>query len=96
MQSSILILKKFGPLPKSENATAELLDKYQEVFEKISLPITNDEALVLAEIFGDDDCFDMAWTILHLIETAPNWPLENALQLMNKKWASVCRSRIQR
>lgn len=93
MQPSIVILKKFGPLPSFENATAELIDKYQVVFDKISTPITDDEALILAEIFGVDDCFGLAWTALHLIETAPNWPLKKALQLMNKKWAFVCRSR---
>ena len=34
-------------------------------------PVTDDEAALLIRCFGPDDCFGLAWTLLHLIETAP-------------------------
>jgi hypothetical protein len=34
--------------------------------------VTDDEARALATAFGPDECFGLAWTLLHLIETAPS------------------------
>ena len=33
--------------------------------------MTDEEAKLLLGSFGPDDCFGLAWTLLHLIETAP-------------------------
>ncbi|MDX2851185.1 hypothetical protein [Actinacidiphila glaucinigra] len=34
--------------------------------------MTDEEAHALAGCFGDDECFGVAWVLLHLIETAPH------------------------
>ncbi|MER6997099.1 hypothetical protein [Streptomyces sp. NPDC000410] len=34
--------------------------------------MTAEEATALVACFGPDDCYGVAWTLLHLIETGPN------------------------
>jgi hypothetical protein len=39
---------------------------------RFSRPATAEEATALVACFGPDDCYGVAWTLLHLIETGPN------------------------
>lgn len=45
--------------------------------EAITKPVTGEEAAALVSCLGPDDCYGVAWTLLHLIETGPN-PALNA------------------
>jgi hypothetical protein len=60
-----------GRLP-SEDASAEIIAGHQAALEKISRPVNSDEAKVLMTCFPatDEDCYGLAWSLLHLIETA--------------------------
>lgn len=62
-----------GPLPPSDSVGGEHLARLEDTLHKIAPPVTAAEAVALASAFGpeDDDCFGLAWTLLHLIETAP-------------------------
>jgi len=60
-----------GPLPSKE-APVDVIRRNQEAISLIHGPITDEEAVELRKSFGPDDCFGLAWTLLHLIETAPN------------------------
>ena len=46
-------------------------------------------------MFGPDDCFGAAWTLLHLIETAPNWPQE-PLEDNGNEWLQMLNRRAER
>ncbi|MDB6032726.1 MAG: hypothetical protein JWM16_3064, partial [Verrucomicrobiales bacterium] len=35
--------------------------------------------LALVKVFGPDDYYGLAWSLLHLIESAPGWPLADCL-----------------
>ncbi|MYY81512.1 hypothetical protein GT044_09620 [Streptomyces sp. SID335] len=59
-----------GPLPDWD-ATEEEIDRRERRLAAISHPVTHEEAAALATCFGPDDCYGLAWTLLHLIETAP-------------------------
>ncbi|MFI7316760.1 hypothetical protein [Streptomyces venezuelae] len=59
-----------GPLPDWD-ATEEEIDRRERRLAAISRPVTREEAAALATCFGPDDCYGVAWTLLHLIETAP-------------------------
>ncbi|GJF32778.1 hypothetical protein KNE206_54780 [Kitasatospora sp. NE20-6] len=59
-----------GPLP-DWNSTEEEIDRRCEQLQAISRPVTAEEAEALAACFGPDDCYGVAWTLLHLIETSP-------------------------
>ena len=60
-----------GPLP-DVGASEEEIDRRVEQLDAISRPVTAQEARALADCFGPDDCYGVAWTLLHLIETGPN------------------------
>jgi hypothetical protein len=60
-----------GPLPDWD-ASEEEIDRRVRQLEAISRPVTAEEATALVACFGPDDCYGVAWTLLHLIETGPN------------------------
>ncbi len=59
-----------GPLP-GKLASAESIASHQKQLQLIEAPVTDEEAEVLIDSFGIDDCYGLAWQLLHLIETAP-------------------------
>ncbi|MFJ6632552.1 hypothetical protein ACIQMR_14290 [Streptomyces sp. NPDC091376] len=59
-----------GSLPDWD-ASEEEIDRRCHQLAAISRPVTREEAAALATCFGPDDCYGAAWTLVHLIETAP-------------------------
>ncbi|MFB6579449.1 hypothetical protein ACFCYC_18900 [Streptomyces sp. NPDC056402] len=59
-----------GPLPNWD-ADEEELERRVKQLEAIPSPVTTEEAHALADCFGPDDCYGVAWSLVHLIETAP-------------------------
>lgn len=89
IQSFVEALIKLGPLPSAKHAT---VPKLQEI-EKIQSPISDDDARVLLTMFGPDDCFGLAWSLIHLIETSPGWPIEDALNSFRGEWIELLKER---
>ena len=65
-----------GKLPSEmgapDAALEEAVDHAGTLLDLIERPVTDEEAEVLAECFGEDLCFGVAWGLRHLIETAPS------------------------
>jgi hypothetical protein len=86
-------LVKLGPLPESSAATEQDLDQRVALLKAIAAPVSDEEAAALAECFGPDECFGVAWSYLHLIETAPGGtpikepPPETANEWIRRLWA---------
>lgn len=59
-----------GPLP-DWSASEEVIALRERQLRAIARPVTDEEAERLVGCFGPDDCYGLAWTLLHLIETAP-------------------------
>ncbi|GGP78213.1 hypothetical protein [Streptomyces abikoensis] len=57
-----------GPLP-DRNAGEEEIERRVKQLEAIPSPVTTEEAHALAGCFGPDDCYGVAWSLVHLIET---------------------------
>lgn len=74
IRPEVASLALLGPFPaeSDESATVERLDRYEAALDRIIPPISDEEAAVLIQLFGPDDCFGGAWVLLHLIETAPS------------------------
>ena len=79
MRQAVQALATLGPLPGEDEATEEQLRHYQELLASLTPPATDQEARILVTLFGPDECFELAWTLLHLIESAPGWPLPDLL-----------------
>jgi hypothetical protein len=95
MQRAISALIAFGPLPSSAAATVPTMQAFEEQLSKVEIPVTDEEACALVKLFGPDDCFGLAWTLLHLIETAPGWPVESALDGLEGEWIDRIRKRAE-
>jgi len=69
-----------GPLPPERNAERYAdpmqVKEFEQAIGAIAPPLSNEEAEELTAAFGDDDCFGLAWSLLHLIETAPELPVK--------------------
>jgi hypothetical protein len=75
-----------GTLPDT-NADEELIAAHQVRLQKIKRPVTDDEAGLLIKAFGPDDCYGLAWTLLHLIESAPGGaPLKTKPGVSDNEW----------
>ena len=85
-----------GPLPDEGLSNEQRLATYERLLQAISAPLTDDEARALVKLFGPDECFGLAWRLLHLIETAPGWPLKDCLSDQGGEWVRRLRERADR
>lgn len=93
MRTEIKRLLLLGPLPSEDDATVDHLRLIEDILKTVSKPLTNDEARALVSLFGSDGCFGVAWSFLHLIETAPGWPLLDCLVNLDNEWIASLRDR---
>lgn len=93
MQPAVEDLVRLGPLPSTMSSDAALIQKFQVALSKLEKPVSDDDAQALVQLFGPDDCFGLAWTLLHAIETAPGWPLSSALLNARNEWGSRLKQR---
>jgi hypothetical protein len=73
----------------------EPLKIYEGLLSRVTPPVSNDEARSLVHLFGPDDCYGLAWTLLHLIESAPGWPLHDCLNDIRNEWTERLRLRAE-
>lgn len=88
-------LVELGPLPGTDSAVAgpETFKKYERLMGAVQAPITDDEAEALLHLFGPDDCFGLAWTLVQLIETSPRWPRMELIATSENTWIALLRER---
>lgn len=86
-------LEKLGPLPSEDEPEVAQLKEIEALYRAIATPITDDEARVLVELFGPDGCYGVASALMHLIETAPGWPIKDCLEPLNNEWKIELRNR---
>lgn len=96
MREQIGKLIDLGPFPSALGASVDQVLSYQLLIEQISPPLEDDEAKALIGIFGPDDFFGLAWTVLHLIETAPNSPVTSTPSDSGNEWVQRIWLREQR
>lgn len=96
LRDTVAEFVKLGPLPDSA-APEETIFKHEELLLKIQAPVTDEEASQLISCFGPDDCYGLAWTLLHLIESAPGeGPLREKPPASANKWVQLLWARAHR
>ena len=87
MRLEVANLVEKGPLPPSISDLPTIRE-WQHALEKITAPVSDEEAIALVALFPkvEDECFGLAWTLVHLIETAPHWPLPDCLHDKKNPW----------
>jgi hypothetical protein len=79
MRSAAIDLINMGVFPSETDLDVVKVQKIQDLLEAVKPPLTNHEAKEFIKLFGNDSCFGLAWTLLHLIESAPDWPIKECL-----------------
>jgi hypothetical protein len=98
MRPEVQELVAMGPLPDSASAAGDMmkLEEYGRLLDAISKPVSDEEAEALVRLFGPDDGFGLAWTLVHLIESAPGWPFVDRLPAVDNEWIALLRDRSSR
>ncbi len=96
IRSAVGELVRLGAFPSSKGADLLLIKRQEELLHRIRPPISDAEARELVKLFGPDDYYGLAWTVLHLVEGAPNWPLADCLTSRSSEWIDRLRERVAR
>lgn len=96
LRRTIEELIKLGKFPASQDVNLDTIKAQEALLKEIASPVSDKEAEALVQLFGPDDYFGLAWTMLHLIETAPSWPNEDCLKGVSVEWAKRMRNRARR
>ncbi|MFF8414572.1 hypothetical protein [Streptomyces omiyaensis] len=70
MRTDVRTFVDEGALPDQEADEEEIARRERQLLA-IARPVTAEEAAALAGCFGPDDCYGLAWSLVHLVETAP-------------------------
>jgi hypothetical protein len=96
MQVAVEELIALGPLPSSAKPDVGRVKAIGDALSRVKEPVSDEEARALVRLFGPDDCFGLAWELVHKIETAPNWPLVDCLHDSNNEWITLLRQSAER
>lgn len=83
-----------GSLPPEDASVAEI-EETQRLLEAIPHPVSDEEAQLLTLAFGNDNCYGLAWTLLHLIETAPSAKFTTYTSNIHNLWVKRLNSRLE-
>ena len=71
VRSAVQALVALGPFPSEDDVELEDLTRRQELLEAVPRPVSREEAEALLGCFGPDGAYGLSWSLLHVIETAP-------------------------
>jgi hypothetical protein len=92
MRGEVTNLIDQGVLPSS-SSNIQVIERWQEAIHAIHAPVSNEEAEALTLLFPptEDECFGLAWSLVHLVESAPDWPLLRSLGNVENPWIAHLR-----
>ena len=70
--------------------------RHEKLLSALSPPVSREEARELVKLFGSDDCFGLAWTLLHLIETTPGGVHSVLTDAPKNEWTELMKARAAR
>ena len=88
-------LTSLGRFPPSHDVDPTVILRQQELLRQIVAPVSDDEARELVSLFGPDEYFGGVWTLIHLVESAPNWPLMDIFTNEANEWIACLKSRLK-
>src|ERR1700687_2052438 len=96
IRAEICQFVNMGSFPASRDVEQAVISRQEKLLLRIVPPVNDDEAWELIKLFGPDDYFGAAWTVLHLVESSPNWPLVDSLSNTSNEWIARLRDRAAR
>ena len=86
VQTAIETLRALGSLPPESTEDIVLVQQWQDTLTLVSRPVSASEAEILCMLFGRDGRFSLAWSLVHLIETANDLSDEFLSRLPLNEW----------
>jgi hypothetical protein len=96
IRPAIAELAGCGPFPASTSIDLKTMEHQENLLRLISPPFSNAELKLLIGLFGPDDYFGLAWTLVHLVEQSPQWPVVELLEDQSNEWVGRLRERVDR
>jgi hypothetical protein len=93
IRAEVAAFLAIAPLSASQHSDDQHLERLSDLLLRIPSPVSREEALRLSAAFGPDDCFGLAWTLLHLIESAPGGAPLDAIPKSENEWILRLRAR---
>ena len=93
IRPEVQVLVDMGQLPSAMTADSDALEAFDHAVGEVIPPVTVDESLALARLLGPDECFGLGWSLIHLIETAPDWPVTLAQISCEPYWLDLLMQR---
>jgi len=74
-------LRLLGQLPAGDELSPRQAERYEEAIRRLPNAPTGEEATALLSLLPPDETtsFGIAWTLVHAIESSPDWPVWDAL-----------------
>ena len=69
IRDEVTHLLRLGALP-TVDADEHIIEAHDDALRAVRAPLSDEEAALLIKLFGPDDCYGLAWKLLHLIESA--------------------------
>lgn len=97
MREDFRQLLRLGQLPAEEGLDEEEACRFVDAIDALQSAPTAEEAVALVSVLPPDDStsLGLAWSVLHAIEAAPEWPIWSALDDRNW-WVTLLRKRCER
>jgi hypothetical protein len=71
VRSEVIELKELGVMPNHDDDTVEdiVIENFENLLGSLGGSINKDEGEILIQIFPEESCYGLEWTLLHLIES---------------------------
>jgi hypothetical protein len=86
-------LARLGPFPYELDISDADLTVREDLVRRITEPVSEEEARAMLRLFGEDELFGLAWSLVTLIESAPGWPYWDELSDATNEWHDRLRRR---
>jgi hypothetical protein len=88
-------LRAVGQLPGGDQLSPAQAHRYEEAISRLPDAPTGEEAAALVSLLPPDETtsFGLTWTLVHTIESSPDWPVTEVLDA-STWWRSQLEDRI--
>jgi hypothetical protein len=90
LREEIRALAQLGPFPSELEATENDVRDRQALVQLVNPPGSDEEARALLSLFANnDDFFGLVEMLSDVVESAPGWPLWDAMQQASPLWRAT-------
>ena len=82
-----------GRLPASDRVDKDYLESFQALLREIDGDLDKSDSIRILQLLGPDDCFGLAWSIVHIAENCSEWPFFSEMSGVDPGWVRILEER---